>query len=83
MIAVSDFCKIVNAVREHTTMIDKLGDALGVVPVDMYQLGQVILDYMEKLTQREWTDDIWNSVYSTNKCAEDVYSSIIELSKSE
>lgn len=59
------FYKIVTEAREYYKMVNKIEDALGGIIIDALQdFPNTILTILEKESNREWTDNIWEQLYN-------------------
>lgn len=61
------FCKIIEEVRNYYNSIDKICDALGCGECqNMYEYGlpEIIMDYIEDQSRKEWPDYIYDDIYN-------------------
>ena len=74
------FCRVIKEIRGYLARIDKLEEALGCVCEDMYKLPEVIMDYLEEQSGKEWPGSIYEDIYNTYTLSpEDIWDRIEKL----
>lgn len=79
MMAKEDFIYIVSNTQKYIERLSKLEDALGgILLEDFAEYPSQILDYVQKQFNTEFTDDVWDDIYS-GRDPESIYDKIIKL----
>lgn len=76
------FITIVNETRKYCEIIEKLEETLNVRLERLYNYPRMMLDLLEKESNRIWTNEIYDLIYSSSKRDFDIetlYNKVIEL----
>lgn len=79
MMAKEDFIYLISNTQKYIERLSKLEDALGgILLEDFAKYPSQVLDYIQKQFNMEFTDDVWDDIYS-GKDPEFIYSKILSL----
>lgn len=79
MMTKEDFIYLISNTQKYIERLSKLEDALGgMLLEDFAEYPSQVLDYIQKQFNMEFTDDVWDDIYS-GKDPEFIYSKILSL----